>query len=277
MCAYCVVPLLRRNVSISTPLDEIIGKIKSLARHGVTEIVLSGINLALYRDGGNTLIDVLLRSNETPELQLMTLSSLEPSAFTDEFLNKIHLITRLAPHFHISLQSGCDKTLSRMGRHYSMAQYFRIIEKLREIDPCVRISTDVLVGFPGETDQDSLESMRNIARCRFGDIHIFKYSPRRGTVAETMPDQVTEHKKAVRAELLKGIKMQARYHYLESCVGREERVSTIRMTKTGSMEGLTSHNDSVLFTMSNISLKSGCRVRIDSVLPNGDGLSGTQI
>lgn len=212
-CSYCIVPSLRGK-STSKPFNEIKDELRELISQGHKEIVLAGMNLSFYNDMDYTLIDILEEANSADGLELISLSSLEPGIMTDRFIEKLPDITKLSPHFHISLQSGCNKTLSKMNRNYTFEEYFSIITKLRSAISGAEITTDIIAGFPGESDEDFLLSCNNIAKCRFDDIHIFKFSRREGTSAALMPEQVTEHKKTIRAAILQGIKIQTRYNVL---------------------------------------------------------------
>lgn len=207
-CSYCIVPLLRGE-SVSKPVDEINEELRKLVSQGHKEIVLAGINLALYSHMNHTLVDVLREANAIKGLERIHLSSLEPIVLMGGFIEALPEIKKLSPHFHISLQSGCDRLLSLMKRNYTFEEYFSGITQLRRAVKDAVISTDIIVGFPGESDDDFIESCQNITKCHFRDIHIFKYSKRDGTEAANMKGHVTEHKKTLRAALLQGIKMQA--------------------------------------------------------------------
>jgi len=227
---------------VSTPYIEIEGKINELSSLGHSAFMLAGLNLGCYDAGGLSLADVLERVNALPAVGGIWLSSLEPMNIDNTFIGALPRVTKLCRNLHISLQSGCDQTLSRMNRKYGYAGYKSIIENIRDKMPGIAITTDIIVGFPGESERDFEESIENIVACNFSDIHIFKFSPRRGTPAEDMDGQATEHQKSRRALLLKGVKMQARYQFYSRFVGNVVNTLITRRIDETSWEGLTEHN-----------------------------------
>jgi len=272
-CSYCIVPHLRGG-PVSTPLSVIRRELVARAAQGCIEVVLSGVNLALYEDGENTLIDVLRAADEVSGIGRIRLSSLEPGVMSDAFIKGLPDICKLCPHFHISLQSGCDETLRTMNRGYGIKDYLNMLDKLRAAIPGVAVTTDVIVGFPGERDDQFRDSCRGIVRCLFDDVHIFKYSKREGTVAADMPEHVTEHKKTLRAAQLQGIKQQARYRFLHSVVGKTAEVLFLNERAPDVFEGAMPHNADVCVTSSAPLKNSLCNVMIDAVNENGDALIG---
>jgi threonylcarbamoyladenosine tRNA methylthiotransferase MtaB len=244
-CAFCIVPHVRGG-STSTPWVDIEAQIRELSVRGVREFTLSGLNLGSYNHDGLGLTDILERVNAISEVERISLSSLEPMNMGGDFVERLPHITKLVPHLHISLQSGCDRTLTRMNRRYSFAEYEALLADIRAKLPRIAISTDIIVGFPGESEKDFEESILNIAKCQFSDIHIFKYSPRKGTRAAEMESQVTEHQKTRRALLLRGVKTQARYSYYSRFVGETEIVTLLRQSPDGGYEGTTAHGFPVL-------------------------------
>ena len=240
-CAYCVVPRVRGGSS-STPYDAIKAKLDELTAAGFREFVLAGLNLGTYYFNGMTLIDVMEKINAEPEVESIRLSSLEPMNIEDTFIKRLPLVTKLNPHLHISLQSGCDRTLARMNRNYDFESFESTLGQIRTNMPGVAITTDIIVGFPGESEGDFGESIGNIVKCRFADIHIFKFSPRNGTPASAMEGQITEHRKNERANLLKGVKAQTRYNFYSAFIGKNEKMTPIRLINAENWEGVTAHN-----------------------------------
>jgi len=273
-CSYCIVPRLRGK-PVSVPLVDIVRELESKAAAGCKEIVLSGINLSLYKDGSNMLIDVLRATDSITGIERIRLSSLEPSAFTNELVGALPDIRKLCPHFHIPLQSGCDDTLMAMNRRYTMNDYLKMLARLRAALPDISVTTDIIVGFPGESDEHFRQSCRGIVRCLFDDIHIFKFSAREGTAAATMPDQVTEHKKAARAMHLQGIKQQALYRFLHGFIGNNADVLFLNLLSSGLWEGTTPHN-AVIRARSDVQLLNEIRkIKIIDVDETGSFLEGS--
>ena len=213
-------PYLRGASTSKTP-EEIKEELHSLLSRGCTDIVLAGLNLGLYESEGYAFPDILRMVNDTPGVERIRLSSLEPMNIEDRFINELNSYGKLEPHLHISLQSGCDRILKLMNRNYCFEDYLNMLNAIRKQRPGIAISTDVIVGFPGETEKDFIESVNNIVRCEFSDIHIFKYSPRKGTPAAAMPDQVSEHQKISRATILKGIKLQTKFYFTKIASPKE--------------------------------------------------------
>lgn len=220
-CSYCIIPYARGRVR-SRSIESIIKEVSSLAEQGFLEVVLVGIHLASYgKDlNGEGLMDVIEKINQINGIKRIRLGSLEPNSITDEFVRRALLVDKLCPHFHLSLQSGCDATLKRMNRKYTMEEYFQSLERIRKIPDC-GVTTDIMVGFPGETDQEFQQSLENIVACKFASAHIFPYSKRQGTPAAKMADQIPEAVKAERAEKMQHAINLQKKQFLENYVGRE--------------------------------------------------------
>lgn len=204
-CSYCLIPYARGRVR-SRDKDEILGEIDALSKKGVREFVLTGIHVSSYgitdpnNLSQNRLADLLEGINALPKVERIRLSSLEPRVVTEEFVKRISVLEKLCPHFHLSLQSGSNETLKRMNRHYTTDQYYQGVCLLREYFDDPAITTDVIVGFPGETDEEFEESFSFAKKVGFYEMHIFKYSKRKGTVAEKLPNQVADSKKDERSD-----------------------------------------------------------------------------
>lgn len=201
-CSYCIIPYARGRVR-SKPLEEFKEEVKLLAEKGFCEIVLVGINLSAYgTDCGCTIVDAVREAASVSGIKRVRLGSLEPDHITDEVISGLAAIKEFCPQFHISLQSGCDKTLKRMNRHYDSAEYSELCQKLRSTFADCSLTTDLMVGFPGETEEDfgiSLEFMKKIG---FEKVHVFPYSRRPGTPADRMPEQVESSEKNRRAAIM---------------------------------------------------------------------------
>jgi threonylcarbamoyladenosine tRNA methylthiotransferase MtaB len=201
-CSYCIIPYAR-GVPRSVPFSEVEIELRKAVNEGFSEVVLIGINVAKYSSGGFRLVDVIEKSAEIG-VKRIRLGSIEPELFTDEDLARMSKIAQICPHFHLSLQSGSDRILKLMNRKYNTAEYLGLVGNLRKYFPDCSITTDVIVGFPTETEEDFRESLEFIKAVKFHKIHIFRYSKRSGTPAEKM-EQVDENVKIRRAEELRKI------------------------------------------------------------------------
>lgn len=201
-CAYCLIPSMRGHVR-SRAISDIMREVAALAASGCREIVLTGIETASFgRDTGESLISLLRAASETNGVERIRLSSLEPTVITDEFIRAAASLPALVPHYHLSLQSGCSRTLASMRRKYTAESAMARISALRTAIPDVMFTTDIIVGFPGETDEDFEETLEFARRARFLHMHVFPFSPRRGTAAESMPDQIAPEIKRARSARL---------------------------------------------------------------------------
>ena len=217
-CSYCIIPYARGRVR-SRDLQSVLDEVQRLADNGYQEVVLTGIHLSSYGiENGESLLHLIQEIHKVDKIKRIRLGSLEPKIVTEEFASELGKLEKICPHFHLSLQSGCDATLQRMNRKYSAAEYKAGCEILRKYFEHPAITTDVIVGFPGETEEEFAITKAFLEDIHFYEMHIFKYSKRQGTRAAVMPNQVPEEKKNVRsAELIElGEKMsqEFRQHYL---------------------------------------------------------------
>ncbi|MCD8004008.1 MAG: tRNA (N(6)-L-threonylcarbamoyladenosine(37)-C(2))-methylthiotransferase MtaB [Clostridia bacterium] len=221
-CAYCIIPRARGPVR-SRMTGDIIDEVRGLAAAGVREVVFTGIETADFgRDTGEDLISLLAAASDIYGLDRIRLSSLEPTIFTPEFAAAVAEIPKIAPHFHVSLQSGCDRTLHAMKRRYGTERVLESIAFLREKIPDLMLSADMIVGFPGETEEDFAETLEFIKRFRPLHLHVFPFSRRRGTVAETMENQVPETVKHERSARLISLGERLRDEEIASYLERTE-------------------------------------------------------
>lgn len=201
-CTYCIIPFARGRVR-SRELPDVLQEIRTLAKSGYREVVLTGIHLSSYGvDNGESLLHLIEAVHELEGIERIRLGSLEPRIVTDAFAKRLSELPKICPHFHLSLQSGCDTVLSRMNRRYDTAEYEAGCALLRRYFEHPAITTDVIVGFPGETDEEFETTERYLERIHFYEMHIFQYSRREGTKAAAMPDQVPEAVKKERSEKL---------------------------------------------------------------------------
>lgn len=238
-CTYCIIPYTRGRVR-SLPLEQVGQQAKELQEEGYRELVITGIEIASYGkdlEGSVTLADCIETiAQAAPELRLR-LGSLEPTVITEDFARRLAATGKVCPHFHLSLQSGCDKTLKNMNRKYDTARFYEAVETLRRYFPGCALTADLITGFPGETLEDHQATLAFIERCGFGDMHIFPYSVRPGTKAETMEGQVTKSEKSRRAHEAQQVADRMHEAYLRSCVGTELEVLFETRQPDGSWNG----------------------------------------
>ena len=251
-CAYCIIPHARGRVR-SKPLEELRCELLALDAQGFREVVLVGINLAAYgSDLGCGLGDALelfsspeIKENFT-SIRRVRLGSLEPDLLTEELISKLEKFSfvsnvELCPHFHISLQSGCDSVLKRMGRHYSAEEYFTLVKRLRAGFPGAAITTDVLVGFPGESEAEFEASLAFVREIGFAKIHVFPYSSRPGTAAAAMPRQIPRGVKQARAKKMQALAQESRVIFLNSQIGSTLKVLPEEPHPLGGMQGYSAN------------------------------------
>ncbi len=235
-CTYCIIPFARGRVR-SRSLDDIMSEVKKLADSGCHEIVVTGIHLSSYGlDFDNTeynsqpvpnaerLLQVLEAIAKVEGIDRIRLGSLEPRIITDEFLLRLSAIEQICPHFHLSLQSGCDETLRRMNRRYDTQEFYDGVVKIRKYFDKPAITTDVIVGFPGETDEEFEVTRKYLEKINFFEMHVFKYSRRKGTIADRMENQVPENIKSGRSDVLIELDERLSKEYRESFVNEYENV-----------------------------------------------------
>ncbi|MGO1043950.1 tRNA (N(6)-L-threonylcarbamoyladenosine(37)-C(2))-methylthiotransferase MtaB [Clostridioides difficile] len=243
-CTYCIIPYARGRVR-SRDIDSIVDEVKKLAKNGYKEVVLTGIHVASYgkdlKDKDIKLLDVIKQINEIEAIERIRLSSVEPILFTDEFVNEVLNMEKVCPHYHLSLQSGCDETLKRMNRRYTTSEYKTIVDRLRDKMPNVAITTDVIVGFPGETNEEFKQTYEFLKDIELSQMHIFKYSPRKGTPAATMENQIDPQMKHFRSEQLLNLSKENFSKFATKFIGSELEVLFEQNIEGNKFEGLTSN------------------------------------
>lgn len=223
-CSYCIIPYARGRVR-SRSGEEVMEEVHALAEGGYREVVLTGIHLSSYGlDTGEDLLSLIRQVHEVPGIRRIRLGSLEPGIITEEFVSKLTELPKLCPHFHLSLQSGCNDTLKRMNRRYTAEEYGEKCELLRKYFKEPALTTDVIVGFPGETEPEFEASRAFIDRTDFYETHVFKYSRRTGTKAADMEGQVKEEIKAERSRILLELTRKKQAAYEERLIGTEQEV-----------------------------------------------------
>lgn len=225
-CSYCIIPYARGRVR-SRRFENVIAEVERLAANGFKEVVLTGIHLSSYGvdfEEATGLLELIQAVNAVKGIERIRLGSLEPKIVTEHFASELSKLEKICPHFHLSLQSGCDATLKRMNRKYTTKEYERGCELLRKYFVHPAITTDVIVGFPGETEEEFEQTKAYLEHIHFYEMHIFKYSKRKGTRAAVMPDQIDEQVKAARSEKLIALGHDMSKEFRKFYIGKNEEV-----------------------------------------------------
>lgn len=223
-CSYCIIPYARGRVR-SRRFENVIAEVERLAANGFKEVVLTGIHLSSYGvdfEEATGLLELIQAVNAVKGIERIRLGSLEPKIVTEHFASELSKLDKICPHFHLSLQSGCDETLKRMNRKYTTKEYERGCELLRKYFVHPAITTDVIVGFPGETEEEFEQTKAYLEHIHFYEMHIFKYSKRKGTRAAVMPDQIDEQIKAARSEKLIALGHDMSKEFRKFYIGKNE-------------------------------------------------------
>ena len=225
-CSYCIIPYARGRVR-SRKIENIIKEVEQIVDNGMKEIVITGIHIASYGKDFNyeiTLIDLLEELNKIEGLKRIRLGSIEPTIITEEFVNRLSKLEKICDHFHLSLQSGCDETLKRMNRRYTCDEFENGTKLLREKFPNAALTTDIIVGFPGETDEEFNKTYEFLKRVAFYKMHVFKYSQRKGTKAAVMPNQIAGTIKEERSKTLLQLSDENEEMYNSKYIGKQVEV-----------------------------------------------------
>ena len=259
-CSYCIIPFTRGRVR-SRKMEEVLKEVENLAKNGYKEIVLTGIHLSSYgidlldkvekEDGSlrkpvygiekSQLLELIQKVADIEGIERVRLGSLEPRIITEEFATKLSNIKEFCPHFHLSLQSGCDATLQRMNRHYTCEDYKNSCNLLREKFDRPALTTDIIVGFPGETEEEFEETYRYLQEINLYEMHVFKYSRRKGTRADQMKDQVQEQEKAKRSSRLLEMTALQKKQYEDSFLGEQMDILTEEEYEEDGIEYVVGH------------------------------------
>lgn len=251
-CSYCIIPYTRGRIR-SRSMEDIISEVQELVKKGYKEIVLTGIHLSSYGADvvgknfvslkGKPLLEVIEKLHNINGLKRIRLGSLEPRIITEEFVKKLASYEKICPHFHLSLQSGCDNTLKRMNRHYTTEEYKEGCQILRKYFKHPALTTDVIVGFPGETAEEFERTQTFLRDIAFSQMHIFKFSPRRGTKAATMTDQVSEQIKTNRSNLLLELDEILQKQYEDSFYHKKEKILFEEIIELEGEKYMIGHNE----------------------------------
>lgn len=238
-CSYCIIPYARGRVR-SKSLEDLKEELHNISLNRYKEVVLTGINLSAYgQEIGLSLCDAVEAACEMGNIKRVRLGSLEPERLDKNVIGRLKLQNKLCPQFHLSLQSGCDETLKRMNRKYNSAEYEAIVDNLREAFPNTAITTDVMVGFPGETDEEFEKSLRFVEKIGFAKVHVFAYSRRPGTVADKFEDQIDPRIKEQRSHIMIETTQQLKENFFKKQIGLNEPVLFERACGENIYEGYT--------------------------------------
>ena len=225
-CSYCIIPYARGRVRSRKP-ESVISEIKNIAKKGIKEVVITGIHVASYGKDfkeNYRLIDLLEEINKINGIERIRLGSIEPLLINEEFISRLTNLEKICHHFHLSLQSGCDETLKRMNRRYTTKQFGKIVNLLRENYNDVILTTDIIVGFPGETEEEFNKTYEFLKKIKFYKMHVFKYSKRKGTKADSMPMQINGNIKEIRSQKLIELSDKNEKEYNKIYIGKDVEV-----------------------------------------------------
>ena len=243
-CTYCIIPYVRGRIR-SRGINEVCEELERIASSGCKEVVLTGIHLSSYgldnEQMGVTLIDVIERANAIKGIERIRLSSLEPMIITEEFVKRLSACEKVCPHFHLSLQSGCDETLKRMNRRYTSDEFYDGVKILRRYYDAPAITTDVIVGFPGETEEEFEATRKFLEKVQFYELHVFKYSRRKGTVADKMDGQLTDRVKSQRSDVLLEMDESLSFEYRKKYIGKTVKILTEEVQVINGREYMTGY------------------------------------
>ena len=234
-CSYCIVPYVRGR-AVSRPAEDILNNIKTELEYGFKEIVLTGVNISKYNFNGIGFEDLIKQILEIDKDFRLRIASIEPDDFSDGFI-ELFKNQKLTPHIHLCLQSGSNDVLKRMHRHYTKEEFLEIVEKFRKIIPDFNFTTDIIVGLPGETDEDFADTLEVAKKIGFGHVHAFKYSRRSGTKADAMDCQIDEKIKNKRSKILRELSDKLSLDYLQSMVGKRQKLLTETIENDGFIYG----------------------------------------
>lgn len=269
-CSYCIIPMSRGRVRSKNP-DDLRNEVETLGNHGIKEIVLVGINLSSYGKGKDfNIVDAVKICADNKNICRVRLGSLEPDHITDAVIDGLSKIEKFCPQFHISLQSGCDKTLKNMNRHYTAEEYKALCQKLRTTFDDATITTDVMVGFTDESEEDFNESLEFVKDIEFEKVHVFPYSQREGTVASRRGDNIPKSTKECRASIMIEAAKGSRLKYFDSLIGSEQTVLFESIEGNNIYQGYTRNYVPVRYRSDKNIIGQEIKVTIESVDTNND-------
>lgn len=267
-CSYCIIPMVRGRAT-SRRANDIYDNVREVVAHGFKEVVLTGVNMGRYQSEGTNfeqLVENILNIDGNFRIRV---SSIEPDQFSDHFLS-LFQHEKLAPHMHICLQSGSDDTLKRMHRFYTVAQFRDMCQRIKAFRPDFNLTTDIIVGFPGETEQTFKESCDFAKEIGFSHIHTFKYSVRNGTKAAAMPDQVPESIKTERSEVMRQISLDNKTQYFELMQGNSQRMLIERIDSKGVARGYGENYVPIILNAKGIEKNTYINIRLGEIVNQGN-------
>ena len=263
-CSYCIIPMVRGRAT-SRPAEDIYNNVREVVGHDFKEIVLTGVNMGRYQHENTNFEQLVENILEIDGDFRVRVSSIEPDQFSDRFL-ALFQHEKLAPHMHICLQSGSDDTLKRMNRHYTAAQFREMCQRIKTFRPDFNLTTDIIVGFPGETEQTFKESCDFAREIGFSHIHTFKYSVRTGTKAATMPNQVPEKVKSERSKVMRQISLENKTKYFEMMQSHSQRMLIERIDSKGVARGYGENYVPVLLKDSSAEKNTFINIRLGEII-----------
>ena len=266
-CTFCIIPMVR-GMAASRPVADVLESVRKTVENGFREIVITGVNIGRYQDGTVRFEELLAMILEVPGDFRVRISSLEPDGFGDDFV-KLFSHPKLMPHLHLCLQSGSDKTLLRMRRMYDVAQFRKTVTKFRAVYPHFNFTTDIIVGFPGETDEEFQQTLDAIKEFNFSHIHTFKYSVRKGTRAERLENHLPEKIKTERSLKVRDLSVENKRHYFETFIGQTQDV-LIEKISQGTVSGYGEHYIPVHFKLSGAQKNMIKKVKLTEIVGQDD-------
>lgn len=263
-CTFCIIPKVRGR-AISRQAKDIYENIRQVVGFGFKEVVLTGVNIGRYKDGEVDFEKLVEQILEIPGDFRLRISSMEPDGFTDSFF-RLFQHPKLTPHLHLCLQSGSEDILLKMRRMYTAGLFEDLSDKLRKMYPGFNLTTDLIVGFPGETEKDFQDSVDMARRIQFGHIHTFKYSVRKGTRAERMPDQIPEKEKTRRSEIIRKLSDEMKLNYRQSFIGKTETVLVEKFDENGFATGYGEHYVPILIPEKELKKNEFYRVKLKEIV-----------
>ena len=268
-CTFCIIPMVRGR-AVSRPVAEVLESVRKTIENGFKEIVITGVNIGRYEDGEARFEDLLAQVLEVPGDFRVRISSLEPDGFGDRFVD-LFKHPKLMPHLHLCLQSGSDKTLLRMRRMYDVEQFRKTVNRFRSVYPDFNFTTDIIVGFPGETEEEFQETLSAVKEFNFSHVHTFKYSVRRGTRAERLENHIPEIIKSERSAKIRQLSEENKKQYLTSFIGKTQQVLVEKITQ-GVANGYGQHYILVRFKSSGVQKNTVHSILLTEIRGTGENM-----